>query len=134
MSAEAVQSIILAAGAGWFAWLHVKRKSGPPALFAALYLAFPALGLACQSVGLLSLVEPGKWASVAVTGLLTAAFVVTTYPRSSPYTQALANVERLRQAEWAREDAERAARERAAAIERAELRGRAYAVAALLEA
>ena len=128
--AELAQSLILMVGTTCFAeW--VRRKAGPPAIFAALYLVFPAVGLAFQAAGVVNLVEPGKWASVVVTGAITAALVAETVKARSTIGQAIIAAQRD---EWVREDAERATRERDAAVERAELRGRAYAVAALLEA
>ena len=133
MSLELTQSLILAVDALCFAeW--VRRKAGPVAFYGFLFAACPAIGLACQAAGWLELVQPGKWMSVLVTGALTVPFLIVTFWGRSSLGEAAIRIERDRRARWAQEDVVRAARERAGALERAELRGRAYAVAASLEA
>ena len=132
LSPESAQSLILAIGAGCFGvwgW----RKSGPPAIFGALYLVFPAIGLACQAAGWIAVVEPGKWVSVVATAAITGPLLYATV-RGHALGSAAIQIERDRRARWAQEDAQRAIRERLA-NERAEYhRGRCYAVAEMIEA
>ena len=132
LSPESAQSMILAIGAGCFG-VWARRKSGPPAVFGALYLAFPAVSLAFQAAGWVELVQPGKWLSVVTTMAITGPLVWATF-RGHPLGSAAIQIERDRRARWAQEDAQRAIRERQER-ERAEYhRGRCYAVAELVEA
>ena len=131
-SPELAQSIILTIGSVCFGeW--ARRKGGVVAVCAALYLAFPAVGLGLQAAGLVSVVEPGKWISVLVTGAITGPLVWETVRMRSPLVQALVNVERDRRARWAREDAERAIRRQQEQERAAYYRGRVYAVAELID-
>lgn len=132
MSPELAQSLILAVGAACFG-VWARRKSGPPAVFGALYLVFPAVGLAFQAAGWIELVQPGKWLSVMTTAAITGPLLWATV-RGHALGSAAIQIERDRRARWAQEDAARAARERQER-ERAEYhRGRVYAVAEMVEA
>jgi hypothetical protein len=110
---ELARSAVLAVAASWMAWLWWRRAAGLVAAFGSLYLALPSLALVLEATGAAVLaLEPMEWASVAVTAALTGAMVWATRRAESPLSVALRIAER----------------ERAAA----ELRGRAYALAALV--
>ena len=130
MSPELAQSVILGTAACWMANLAWKRAAGRPLWFAALYLAVPSVALGLQAAQVVASVEPGKWASVLITGPLTVAMIATTRPITSPLVQALARAE----AQRAQEAARRAVARAAAREERAQLRGETWALAGLLRA
>ena len=135
-SLELAQSAILAVDAMCFA-VWAKRQAGPVAFYGLLFALGPAVGLACQAAGWLELVQPGKWMSVVVTGLITLPFTWVTF-RGHPLGDAAIRIERDRQARlaalWEGERVIRAA-ECAQARERAEFhRGQCYGAAALVEA
>lgn len=104
------QSVVLAVAASWMGWLWTRRGAGLIAAFGALYLAFPAVALLLQALGVTEAdAAPAQWSSVAVTATLTVSMVVATRHEQSPVVAALQLAERDRQA--------------------AELRGRAHALA-----
>jgi hypothetical protein len=113
MTPELARSAVLAVAASWMAWLWWRRAAGLVAAFGSLYLALLSLALVLEATGAaVSALEPVEWASVGVTAALTASMVVATRGAESPMAIALRIAERERQA--------------------AELRGRAYALAALV--
>lgn len=95
---------------GWLWWRH---RAGIIAAFGALYLALPAVALFLQALGVGDVgVTPAQWSSVAVTATLTGVMVLATLDAESPMVLALRVADRERRA--------------------SELRGQAYALAALV--
>ena len=127
MSPELIESITLSVAAGWMLYLYHHRRAGRALLFAALYLAFPAVGLGIQAAGLWSMVETAKWFVVTTNVAITVAMIVTTRNETSPLIRALANVEAARVLEAMQLRAKAAE----AAAHRAELRGAVYCLVAL---
>jgi hypothetical protein len=128
MSPDLAEAITLAIASGWMLHLYRSQEAGRVVLFSALYLGLPAIALGIQAAGLLEIIEPAKWVVVTVNAALTAAMISSTRHRTHPTVLALARVEeeRIREAR----QADRRSQERE---ERAEVRGRVYALAALCE-
>lgn len=128
MSPELAESITLGIAASWMVYLYRSREAGRVVLFSALYLGLPAIALGIQAAGLINAIEPAKWIVVTTNAAITAAMIASTRHVTNPTIQALIRVEadRIRKAMVVTQNKEN---ER---DERIEVRGKVYAIAALL--